>query len=248
MTHSALPAVLDRLDADLDPALERLFALLRCKSISTDPAYRADCKAAADWLAAELSSLGFDASVRETPGHPMVVAHGDAMAKDATGPSLLFYGHYDVQPVDPLNLWSHDPFEPSIDTHEDGRKVIRARGAADDKGQLMTFVEACRAWKAVHGSLPVKVSILLEGEEESGSPSLIPFLEQNRKELTRDLALICDTGMFDPRTPAITTMLRGMMGEQITIRAADRDLHSGFYGSAAANPIRVLREDPRVPA
>ncbi|SDW31978.1 Acetylornithine deacetylase/Succinyl-diaminopimelate desuccinylase [Albimonas donghaensis] len=241
MSHSALPAVLDRLDADLDAAVERLFALLRFPSISTDPAYKPACAEAAAWLVHELNGLGFAAELRPTPGHPMVVAHGDALADPASAaPSLLFYGHYDVQPVDPLNLWNADPFAPAVETLPDGRRVIRARGAVDDKGQLMTFIEACRAWKAETGTLPAKISILFEGEEESGSPSLIPFLEANREELSRDLALICDTGMFDPKTPAISTMLRGMMGEEITVKAASRDLHSGMYGGPASNPIRVL--------
>ena len=231
-----LDAVLARLDADLDPALERLFALLRIPSISTDPAHAADCRHAADVLVADLKSMGFDAAARETPGHPIVVAHD----RSAAGASALFYGHYDVQPVDPLDLWETDPFEPRIVTHADGRKEIRARGASDDKGQVMTFLEACRAWKAVHGALPVPVSILIEGEEESGGPSLPPFLESHKDELRADIGLICDTGMWNPRTPAITTMLRGLCGEEIVITAADRDLHSGMYGAAAANPNHVL--------
>ncbi|MGM0585433.1 MAG: dipeptidase [Pseudomonadota bacterium] len=241
MSHPELPAVLDRLDQEMEPALDRLFSLLRYPSISTDPAHAADCAAAAEWLTDELAAIGFASETRDTSGRPMVVAHGDALtAPGASGPSLLFYGHYDVQPVDPLELWDHNPFEPRIEDLGGGRRVIRARGAADDKGQLMTFVEACRAWKAVTGTLPANVSILLEGEEESGSPSLVPFLEANRKELGRDLALICDTGMWNRETPAITTMLRGLLGEEIVIRGADRDLHSGFYGGAAANPIRAL--------
>lgn len=243
MTAAAsLPAVLSRLDADREGALDRLFELLRLRSISTDPAHAADVAATAEALRAQLADLGFDASVRETPGHPIVIAHGDALAAPtaADAPSLLFYGHYDVQPVDPLNLWEADPFDPAVIETEDGAQAIRARGAADDKGQFMTFVEACRAWLGETGTLPCRVSILLEGEEEIGSPSLRPFLEANAKELSRDLALICDTGMWDADTPAITTMLRGLMGEEITIKAASRDLHSGVYGSAAANPIRVL--------
>ncbi|MEM1315785.1 MAG: M20/M25/M40 family metallo-hydrolase, partial [Pseudomonadota bacterium] len=238
----ALPAVLSRLDADRDAALDRLFDLLRLRSISTDPAFAKDVAGTAEALRAQLADLGFDVSVRETPGHPIVVAHGDALAgpEAADAPSLLFYGHYDVQPVDPLDLWEADPFDPALIEAADGAPAIRARGAADDKGQLMTFVEACRAWLAETGSLPCRVTLLLEGEEEIGSPSLRPFLEAHREELSRDLALICDTGMWDADTPAITTMLRGLMGEEVTIHAADRDLHSGVYGSAAANPIRVL--------
>src|SRR5690606_34185259 len=191
---------------------------------------------AAEWLAADLKTIGFDASVRDTIGHPMVVGHHDG---PAGAPHVLFYGHYDVQPVDPLNLWTSDPFEPSIGD-VDGVKVITGRGSSDDKGQLMTFVEACRAWKAVHGSLPCKITILFEGEEESGSPSLKPFLEANRAELTADVALVCDTGMWDAKTPSICTGLRGLVGEEATITAASRDLHSGMYGGPAANPIRVL--------
>jgi acetylornithine deacetylase/succinyl-diaminopimelate desuccinylase-like protein len=230
----SLDAVLARIDADLPQSLERLLELLRIPSISTDPAFKPDCARAADWLVEDLKALGFEASVRPTPGHPMVVAHGGEGEKH-----LLFYGHYDVQPVDPLSLWDRDPFDPEVQDTPKGR-VIRARGSSDDKGQLMTFLEACRAWKAVHGSLPVKLTIFLEGEEESGSPSLIPFMQANAKELQADIALICDTGLFGDKTPAIVTMLRGLLGEELTVHAANKDLHSGMYGGAAQNPIRVL--------
>jgi acetylornithine deacetylase/succinyl-diaminopimelate desuccinylase-like protein len=233
---AALDRVLARIDADRDAALERLFALLRIPSVSTDPAHAADCRAAAEWHAADLASMGFDASVRPTAGQPIVVAH----RRGGGGPSALFYGHYDVQPADPLELWETGPFEPRIVTRADGSKEIRARGACDDKGQLMTFVEACRAWIAETGRLPLPVTILLEGEEESGGQSLPPFLKAHADELRADIGLICDTGMWDRDTPAITTMLRGMAAEEVTVRAANRDLHSGFYGSAAANPNRVL--------
>ncbi|MFC0280116.1 dipeptidase [Falsigemmobacter intermedius] len=233
-----LAPVLDRIDADLPQALERLKDLLRIPSISTDPAFKADCDRTADWLVADLASMGFEASKRPTPGHPMVVAK----YKGPEGaPHLLFYGHYDVQPVDPLELWDNDPFDPQIEDLGD-KKVIRGRGTADDKGQLMTFVEAFRAWIAEHGSLPLSVTVFLEGEEESGSPSLIPFLQENADELKADLAVICDTGLYDGRVPSITTMLRGLLGEELTIKAASRDLHSGSYGGAAINPIRVLAD------
>jgi acetylornithine deacetylase/succinyl-diaminopimelate desuccinylase-like protein len=232
---AALTRVLDRIDADLPAALDRLSALLRIPSISTDPAYRDEVARAADWLRADLAALGFGARLDATPGHPMVVAH----MPGAAAPHVLFYGHYDVQPVDPLDLWHRDPFDPAVEETPAGR-VIRARGAADDKGQLMTFVEACRAWIAEHGSLPVKVSILFEGEEESGSPSLVPYLKTRGDDLQADLAMICDTGMFDPQTPAITTMLRGLLGQEVIITGPERDLHSGMYGGAAMNPARVL--------
>jgi len=230
-----LNAVLDQIDQDLPDALDRLQDLLRIPSISTDPAYAPDVDRAAQWLVNDLNALGFSARKDKTPGHPMVVASGGAQ----DGAHLLFYGHYDVQPVDPLNLWDNDPFDPKIEDTANG-KVIRGRGASDDKGQLMTFIEACRAWLKVHGSLPVKLTFCLEGEEESGSPSLVPYLTENRDALRADLALICDTGLFDAQTPAVTTMLRGLLGEEIIIHGPDRDLHSGAFGGAAMNPARVL--------
>ena len=235
--HATLDPVLARIDDMLDASIDRLFDLLRIPSISTDPAYAGECRKAAEWLAADLVSIGLDASVRDTPGHPMVVGH-DHSAGPGT-PHVLFYGHYDVQPVDPLALWHDAPFEPKL-KEEDGLTVIAARGASDDKGQLMTFVEAVRAWKAVHGRLPCRVSVLFEGEEESGSPSLKPFLTAHADELKADVALVCDTNMWDPQTPAISGSLRGLVGEEITVMAASRDLHSGYYGGAAANPIHIL--------
>jgi acetylornithine deacetylase/succinyl-diaminopimelate desuccinylase-like protein len=230
----SLDQILTRIDQDLPAATERLLELLRIQSISTDPAYKAQCDAAADWLVADLKGLGVDASNRRTPGHPMVVGHvGDA------GPHLLFYGHYDVQPVDPIDLWDRDPFDPAVEDSAHGQ-VIRGRGSSDDKGQLMTFIEACRAWKAVNGSLPGQITFFFEGEEESGSPSLVPFMRDNADELRADIALICDTGLFESAVPAITTQLRGLVGEEFTIHAASRDLHSGMYGGIAINPIRVM--------
>ncbi|MEO0400936.1 MAG: M20/M25/M40 family metallo-hydrolase [Pseudomonadota bacterium] len=229
-----LDAVLARIDTDLPAATDRLLDLLRIPSISTDPAYKEHCQTAADWLVRDLQSIGITAEKRDTTGHPMVIGH-----IDGTGPHLLFYGHYDVQPVDPLELWDKDPFDPEVQQTDKGA-VIRGRGAADDKGQLMTFVEACRAWKSEHGALPCRITFFFEGEEESGSPSLVPFMNENADELKSDLALICDTGMFESRVPSIVTMLRGLLGEELTITAPDKDLHSGMYGGVAMNPIRVL--------
>ncbi|MBB3612876.1 dipeptidase [Rhizobium sp. BK602] len=232
--------VLDRADQNLPSSLDNLFELLRIPSISTDPAYKPECRKAAEWLVSYLTKLGFSASVRDTPGHPMVVAHHEAASADA--PHVLFYGHYDVQPVDPIELWDSDPFAPAIKDLGNGRKILTGRGTSDDKGQLMTFVEAVRAYKEVKGALPVRVTILFEGEEESGSPSLKPFLEANAAELKADYALVCDTGMWDGDTPAISAGLRGLVGEEIIVSAADRDLHSGMFGGAAANPIHILSE------
>jgi len=231
-----LNGVLNGLDEGREDALRRLCELLAIPSVSTDPAYSDQCRACADWLAADLAAIGFEASVRPTAGHPMVVAH--ARAADPGAAHVLFYGHYDVQPVDPLDLWDSDPFAPQI-ADVDGEPAIIARGASDDKGQLMTFVEACRAFMA-NGGLPCHVTILFEGEEECGSSSLPAFLAANRDELRADIALVCDTNMWDSRTPAITAMLRGLVFEEVIVRAASRDLHSGLFGGAAANPIRAL--------
>ena len=233
--QKSLDAVLAHIDADIDGSLERLFALLRIKSISTDPAFAGECKAAAEHLQKDLASLGFASDVRPTGGHPAVVGKSNG-----AGPRVLFYGHYDVQPVDPLNLWEHPPFEPAVRTLPDGRKAIVARGAEDDKGQLMTFLEACRAWKKVTGNLPMPITIVLEGEEEVGSKNLGAFLKNNKEDLKADFALVCDTGMWDQNTPAITTSLRGLVYEEVKIKAANRDLHSGLFGGGAMNPIRVL--------
>jgi len=237
MPSRHLDAVLAQVDAGLDQSLERLFALLRIKSISTDPAYADECRKAADWLAEELGGLGFAAAARPTPGHPVVVAHGP----EQPGPHVLFYAHYDVQPVDPLDLWDADPFEPRI-VERAGRQVIAARGASDDKGQMLTFIEACRAWKAATGALPLRVSLMLEGEEESGGKNLPPFMRANAAELKADIALVCDTDMWDRATPSITTMLRGLVADEVEISAADKDLHSGMFGNAARNPNQVLAE------
>ncbi|MGR7996663.1 MULTISPECIES: dipeptidase [unclassified Xanthobacter] len=233
---TAVDAALQAVDQGLDGALERLFAFLRIPSISTDPAHAAACQDAAQWVAAELASLDIPAEVHPTKGHPVVIGRTDTGAARR----VLFYGHYDVQPVDPLNLWQDPPFEPHFGETADGRRTIVARGAADDKGQVLTFLGALRALKESGGRLPVDVTIMLEGEEECGSPSLPAFLSAHAGALGADLALVCDTGMWDPKTPSITTSLRGILHTELTIHGANRDLHSGLYGGAAANPIHLL--------
>jgi acetylornithine deacetylase/succinyl-diaminopimelate desuccinylase-like protein len=229
---SKLDTVLDAIDRNQPAALQRLADLIAIRSVSTDPAYAPECGRAAEWLNNELIGLGFQTTIRQTPGHPLVVGHAEAGARDV--PHVLFYGHYDVQPADPIELWEGDPFVARV---ADGR--ITGRGAADDKGQLMTFVEACRAWRET-GGYPCDISVLFEGEEETGSPSLPGFLAEHGGDVAADLMLVCDTGMWDKTTPAITTMLRGLLLEEVIIQGASRDLHSGLFGGAAVNPIRVL--------
>jgi acetylornithine deacetylase/succinyl-diaminopimelate desuccinylase-like protein len=233
---STLDAVLNRIDQDIDASVERLFALLRIASVSTDPAYKEQCRAAAEHLAKDLKSIGFEASLRPTEGHPVVVAKSNG----ASGPRVLFYGHYDVQPVDPLDQWKTPPFEPRIETLPGGRKIIVARGACDDKGQAMTFIEACRAYKAVTGKLPLNITTMIEGEEECGSQHLFKFVRDNADEFKLDLVLVCDTAMWNAETPSVTTSLRGLVYEEVKIVCADRDLHSGLFGGAAQNPLRLL--------
>ncbi len=233
---SRLDAALDTIDRNQDAALKRLAELIAIPSVSTDPAYAAECRRAAEWLRDELSGIGFDASVRPTAGHPAVVAKAASGNRDV--PHVLFYGHYDVQPPDPLELWDSDPFVARIVDSPTGQRIT-GRGSADDKGQLMTFVEACRAFRD-NGGLPCNVTMLFEGEEETGSPSLPGFLAEHGKDVAADIMLVCDTGMWDRTTPAITTMLRGLALEEVIVQAANRDLHSGIFGGAAVNPIHVL--------
>lgn len=231
--------VLDHINHHLYDALGRLSEFLEIPSISTDPSYAFEVRRAADWVAADLATIGFAAEVRPTEGHPMVVGHykcGKPGAKH-----ILFYGHYDVQPPDPLDLWETPPFEPRIEK-DGGQGRIIARGAMDDKGQMMTFVEACRAWHKEEGGLPIDVTVLFEGEEESGSASLQPFLEAHKDELKADMVFVCDTLMWDKDTPAITAMLRGMVAQEFTVKAASLDLHSGLYGNAARNPLNLISQ------
>src|SRR4051812_26892347 len=237
-SSDTVAAVLRHADASLDASRGRLFELLSIPSISAQPNHQQDCQRAAEWVRTQLADLGFAAEVRPTDGHPVVVAHHAAPA-GYRGPHILFYGHYDVQPVDPLDLWHSPPFEPQLVDGPHGKRFV-ARGAVDDKGQAMMFVEAMRAWKEAAGDIPVQVTTLIEGEEEVGSPNLEPFLVANKAELASDLALISDTGMWDIDTPALTTRLRGMTYAQVTLKGPNRDLHSGLYGGSALNPINAL--------
>ena len=223
--------------ANRPAALQRLFQFMAIPSVSTDAGHTADCVKAAQWLTRELQGIGFEAKSIETQRHQAVVAHGPRLRG---APHVLFYGHYDVQPASLEDGWENQPFEPAV-VQRDGRSVIHGRGAADDKGLVMTFVEACRVLLAT-GGLPVNVTLLIEGEEEIGSPSLEHILQTYGEELQADIALICDTAMLDRDTPAIGCQLRGFVGEIISIQAADQDLHSGNYGGAAHNPAQIMSE------
>jgi acetylornithine deacetylase/succinyl-diaminopimelate desuccinylase-like protein len=233
---SATKDILARIDATIEASQARWFDFLRIPSVSAQPTHRADCRAAAEWARTQLAGIGFTAEILPTAGHPCVLAHHEG---SGTGPHLLFYGHYDVQPADPLDLWTSPPFEPVLVEGPAGPRVV-ARGAVDDKGQVMTWLESLRAWHDVAGGPPCRVSVLLEGEEEVGSPNLEPFLTAHRDRLAADVAVISDTNMWDSETPAITTRLRGLAYIQVDLKAAARDLHSGLFGGSARNPINLL--------
>ena len=233
---SRLPAILDHIEAGLEGSRARWFELLRIPSVSAQPAHAPDCDAAAAWLQAALTAIGFSAQALPTAGLPAVVAHHPGTAP---GKRLLYYGHYDVQPAEPLDLWHSPPFDPVLSEGPHGPRIT-ARGAVDDKGQVMMWLEALRAWHDVAGGPPMPVTVLIEGEEEVGSLNLEPFLAEHRAGLAADIAIISDTGMWDIDTPAITTSLRGMVYVELTLHAAKRDLHSGLFGGSALNPINAL--------
>lgn len=230
-------ALLSAVDTELDQSVERWRDFLSIPSIGTDPAYDADTRRAASWLVEQLTELGFDVSLRETPGQPMVVGH--YKPANVSGPHLLYYGHYDVQPVDPLELWDTPPFEPTLQDGPNGKRMV-ARGAVDDKGQVMTWLEAFRAYRAVHGELPCQITVFIEGEEEGGGTNLEPFMIANQDELKADICVISDTGMLGPDSPAITTMLRGIVYCEVALHGPSQDLHSGMFGGAVVNPINAL--------
>ena len=239
---STTEKILERIDAGFAAHQQRWLDWLRIPSISAQPKHAADCRAAAEYARAQLADLGFTVTVRETAGHPVVVAHHPGPGGpglDSAVPHLLYYGHYDVQPADPVELWNSPPFEPRLVEGPHGKRVY-ARGAVDDKGQVSMWLGAFRAWHEQTGTLPCRITVLIEGEEETGSINFKPFVVANKKELAADIAVISDTGMWDIDTPAISTSLRGMVYLQVDLKAASRDLHSGMYGGSALNPINAL--------
>jgi len=218
---------------ELAQAREELFEFLRIPSVSADSRRRDDTRAACEWVVDRLERAGLEAGLMETGGHPVALGEWRGAGPDA--PTLLIYGHYDVQPPEPLDLWTSPPFEPEI--REGG---IYARGAADDKGQLFLHLKALEMLLARHGRLPVNVIVLAEGEEEIGSPNLLPFIRKHRDRLAADAVVISDSSMFAPGVPSLLFSLRGLAYLEIRVRGARSDLHSGAYGGAVPNPARAL--------
>src|SRR5688500_9207289 len=233
MTISIDTGVEAHLEANAEDRLESLFELLRIPSISTLPEHAPDVRRAAEWIAAELTRIGLvHAEVSETSGHPIVYA--DWLHAEGA-PTILVYCHYDVQPVDPIELWETAPFEPFV---RDGRVV--GRGSADDKGQLHMHLKAAEAMLATRGRLPLNLRFMFEGEEEHSSAGLPEWLEANRDRLAADAVIISDTGFFEGNLPALTTSLRGMLYTQIDVTGPPIDLHSGGFGGAVQNPANAL--------
>ncbi len=230
-----MSTVQNYIDENIKTFEEELFRFLRIPSVSTDSKHKADVKKAAVFLANQLNEIGLDkVTMHDTPGHPIITAekceHNDK-------PTVLIYGHYDVQPSDPDELWKTPPFEPTV---KEGR--VYARGASDDKGQSFTHIKSVQAFLKTGTKLPVNVKYILEGEEEIGSPNLVPFIKNNKELLACDMVLISDTAMFDENQPSITYGLRGLAYMEIHITGPNRDLHSGIFGGAVENPANVLCE------
>jgi acetylornithine deacetylase/succinyl-diaminopimelate desuccinylase-like protein len=227
---------LDRVDAYLESHgtvfEEQLKALLRIPSVSAQPDHKADTRRAAEFVRDDLHAMGVTAELIDTPGHPIV--YGERL--EAPGkPTLLVYGHYDVQPPEPLEPWLSPPFEPTL---RDGN--LYARGATDDKGQMFTHLKAAEAWLRTVGKLPINVKFLIEGEEEVGGVNLEAYVAANREKLRCDCAVISDTSQFAPGLPAITYGLKGLAYFEIIVQGAKQDLHSGTFGGAVANPLNAL--------
>lgn len=224
-------------DRQRDAFLADLFGFLAFPSISTDPEHRSDMQACAEWLVGQLKAAGLDARTMPTDGHPVVFADSGPLANHSSGPTILCYGHYDVQPIGEPALWHSPPFEPTI---REG--AVYARGSADDKGQLMTHLAAVRCWRDAAGKPPIRMKFLIEGEEEIGSPNLPTFLRKHRDLLACDEVLISDTSKHDAETPALPYATRGLLYKQIVVEGPARDLHSGQYGGMVANPANVLAD------
>jgi acetylornithine deacetylase/succinyl-diaminopimelate desuccinylase-like protein len=227
-----MPDAQSFIDSNLGRFRAELYDFLRIPSVSAKPEHAQDTRRAAEWLAERVTAAGLETEILETPGHPIVLGEW----RGAEGaPTVLIYGHYDVQPPEPLDEWTSPPFEP---TERDGR--IYARGSADDKGQLYMHVKALEAHLATQGSLPINVVLLAEGEEEVGSPNLVPFVEAHAERLACDHVLISDTGMFAEGLPSLLFSLRGLAYFELHVKGARSDLHSGEYGGSITNPGNAL--------
>jgi acetylornithine deacetylase/succinyl-diaminopimelate desuccinylase-like protein len=228
------------IDARRQASLDLLKEFLRIPSVSTKPEHANDLRRCAEWLAGQFRDAGLSADVHRTPGHPIVVARN---AHKPGRPTVLLYGHYDVQPPEPLDLWTTPPFEPTVRKDETGHDALYARGSADDKGQVWCHVEAVRAlMAAAGGDLPVNLTALIEGEEEIGSDHLEAFVKASAGLLKADVAVISDTNQFARGVPAITYGLRGLVYMEVILTGPSHDLHSGLYGGAVPNPANVLCE------
>ncbi len=214
--------------------LDEFFEFLRFPSISTDSKHKPDVDACADWLVEKFRRMGLKPEKHATPGHPIIIARNEVKTDR---PTVLIYGHYDVQPVDPVEEWDSPPFEPTIK----GDKIF-CRGATDNKGQHLAHMLGVEETIREHGDLPVNVIFLIEGEEEVGSPNLAPFLEKHKESLKCDICAVSDTGMIGPGIPTLTYGLRGITCLDFTVRGPSMDLHSGIYGGAVANPAQVVAE------
>jgi acetylornithine deacetylase/succinyl-diaminopimelate desuccinylase-like protein len=213
--------------------VDELKEFLRIPSISADPERQPDMRRAADFACAQLSKAGLNARIVPTQGHPIV--YGEWLKANKGAPTVLVYGHYDVQPPDPLDQWTSPPFEPTV---RDG--FLYARGASDDKGQVFTHIKSAEAWMNATGRLPVNLKFVIEGEEEVGSSHLDEFLTKEREHLKSDVAVISDTSQYAPGIPAITYGLRGILACEVTLSGPNRDLHSGVFGGSVANPCNAL--------
>jgi len=224
--------VIERLEREKKKAVEDLVEILKIPSVSADPARKSDVRKAAEWLAAKMNAAGVKTEIKATAGNPIV--YGESPGPKGA-PTILIYGHYDVQPPDPLDEWESPPFEPVVK----GGKVY-ARGSSDDKGQLLTHVRAIEAWLAEAKSLPITVKVILEGEEEISSINLPAFLRENREMLKCDVVVVSDTSQFAPGMPAITYGLKGIAYAEVRVQGPSADLHSGSFGGSVANPANVL--------
>ena len=220
------------LEENRDRFLEELKELLRIPSVSADSAYASDVRRAGEFVYENLKGIGLDAEIVETPGHPVI--HASWLGAEGA-PTVMIYGHYDVQPPDPIEDWISPPFEPEV---RDGK--LFARGATDDKGQMFTHVKSVEAWMKTHGRLPVNVKFVIEGEEEVGSENLDNYLSDNREKLASDVAVVSDTSQYAPGIPAITYGLRGILACEVKLTGPHQDLHSGMFGGSIANPANAL--------